>query len=343
MRHVFPNYKCDIKRWRWEFANAPLGSIQMFAEIDGKIVGHMGLICLPIKIGKQIIKGSQAVDLAVHPSYRGRGIFIMIGRKLMEEAAKRNILVSYGIPNEPAYRGHLKYGWFLASYISVLVRPVTKKGLIIFVLSRIMNFLRNPSSESMSKLLSLMRNLKAQIYRNNNNTLDSHVYKIVNVNFFDHRFDRFWNEVQNQHTLIILKDAKYLNWRYLNKPNTKYFILAAVREGNIHGFIVLTLDTYSTLKRGHIVDLLAKSEDAIDYLLRSALKYFSKEHADLIYCWTMEGHLLYNRLLKNGFVQDHFNSQKLICRINTDDSFLKEYLHKFAKEWYFMMGDSDII
>jgi len=316
----------------------------MFAEIDGKIVGHMSLICIPIKIENRTIKGSQAVDLAVHPSYRGRGIFIMIGQKLMEEAAKRNILISYGIPNEPAYRGHLKYRWFLASHISVLVKPITKKALIAFILSRILNFLMNPSSESKSKLLGLMRNLKAQIHRkSNSNTLHFHIYKIINVNSFDHRFDKFWKEVQNQHTFIIVKNAKYLNWRYFNKPNTKYSVLAAVREGDVDGFIVLTFDTYSMLKRGYIVDLLAKSEDVIDYLLRSALKYFAEEHVDLIICWTMEGHLLYNRLLKKGFVQDHFNSQKLICRINTDDSVLKENLRKFVKEWYFMMGDSDII
>lgn len=344
MRDVFPKYKCDLRRWRWEFVNAPLSSIQMFAEINGKIVGHMGLICLPIKIGNRIIKGSQAVDLAVHPSYRGRGIFLMIGQKLMEEAAKRNISLSYGIPNEPAYRGHLKYGWFLASYISVLVKLITKKGLVIFILSRILNFLRKPSFDSLSKLLCLVGNLKAIIRRKSNDTaMHFCAYEIVSIDFFDDKFDKFWKEIQDQHALVVVKNAKYLNWRYFNKPNTKYSVLAVIREGKVYGFVVLALDTYSILKRGYIIDLMAKSEDIIDYLVKSALKYFSAEYVDLVICWAMEGCSLYSCLIKKGFVQDYFNSQKLICRINTNDTTLKEYLHKFAKEWYFMMGDSDII
>jgi len=134
MNLVFPRYECDLQRWRWEFADNPFGSIQVFADFNGEIIGHMGLIFVPIKIGDHIFQGLQAVDLAVHPSFRGKGIFINIGKKLMYEAAKEGIVISYGVPNEPAYRGHLKYGWFFVSYIPVLTKLITKKGLVAFIL-----------------------------------------------------------------------------------------------------------------------------------------------------------------------------------------------------------------
>ena len=346
INHVFLRYKSDLKRWRWEFVNSPLGSIQVFADYNGQIIGYMGLICLPIKIGNRVVSGSQAVDLAVHPSFRRKGMFLQIGQKLMQEAAKRQIIISYGVPNEPAYRGHLKYGWFYVSEIPVLVKLMTKKSLIIFVLARILNFIRKPCSESMSKLFDFIKKLKTQFSLNHIKDLpESHMYNIVTLSLFDEKFDRLWKKASEQYPLIIVRNAKYLNWRYFNKPHSKYIVLAAMKKYEVDGFVVLAVNTYPKLKlkTGHIVDLFAKSENAIRILLQSTIKYFIKEHVDSIICWAMKRHRLYNLLLEKGFIQDHFNSQKLICRINVDDDDFRKYHLKFEKDWYFMMGDSDAI
>jgi GNAT superfamily N-acetyltransferase len=346
MNYVFSRYRCDLQRWRWEFANSPLGSIQVFADFDGKIIGHMGLICLPIKIGNHVVWGSQAVDLAVHPSFRGKGIFIKMGKKLMQEAAKKHIIISYGVPNEPAYRGHLKYGWFYVSEIPVLVKLMTKKGLIIFALARILNFIKKPCLESMSKLFCTVKGLKTQFgLRHIENFSQSHEYNISTLASFDEKVDRLWEKASKQYPLIIVRNSKYLNWRYFDKPHSKYIVLAAIRKHEVDGFVVLAIDVHPMLKlkRGYIVDLFAKSENAIHHLLQSTFKYFTKEHVDSIICWSMKRHPLYDCLLEKGFIQDHFNSQKLICRINTENSNFRKYYYKFEKDWYFMMGDSDII
>ena len=348
MTLVFPRYKCDIQRWRWEFVDSPLGSIQVFADFSGKVIGHMGLICYPIKVGNHVVWGSQAVDLAVHPSFRRRGIFLQIGRKLMEEAAKRNIIISYGVPNEPAYRGHLKYGWFYVSEIPVLAKFLTKKGLILFVLTRILNFLRKPCVESVSKLFDLLKKLKKQFAVGHTKNIPcSHMYKKTILALFDEKADRLWEAASEQYSLITVRNAKYLNWRYFNKPYSKYTVIAATgkNENEIDGFVVLAMDIYPVLKlkRGYIVDLLVKTENVIHDLLQSTLKYFIQEHVDIIICWAMKRHILYRCLLERGFIQDPFYSQKLICRINIDDSNFKKYFYRFEKDWYFMMGDSDLI
>lgn len=346
MNLVFPRYKCNLQRWRWEFADNPFSSIQVFADFRGKIIGHMGLICVPIKMGNRIFQGSQAVDLAIHPSFRHRGIFLKIGKKLMQEAAERHIAISYGIPNEPAYRGHLKYGWFYVSEIPVLVKLMTKKSLIIFVLARLLHFVRKPCSESISKLFALMKNMKTLCsFGYDKNILPLSEYKKGVLTSFDEQIDKLWKEVSKQHSLIIARNAKYLNWRYFNKPHSKYVVLTVMRNHDIDGFVVLSVDMYPMLrlKRGYIVDLLAKSEKAIHYLLQLALEYFTKEHVDSVICWAMKRHVLHQCLLEKGFIQDHSNSEKLICRINIDDTNFKQYYLRFEKDWYFMVGDSDVI
>jgi GNAT superfamily N-acetyltransferase len=346
MNLVFPRYKCDIRRWRWEFADNPFGSLQVFADFQGKIIGHMGLVFLPLKIGDGIFSGSQAVDLAVHPFFRGKGIFLKIGKKLMEEAAKRGIIISYGVPNEPAYRGHLKYGWFFVSEIPVLTRVITKKGLAVIILASLFSFVKKPTFKATLHLLNSIKNALIQSLKTTGMpTLFKEKYIVNAITSFDEKADIFWEKVSKQYSLIVARNAKYLNWRYVKKPNSNYIILTIAKGQEMEGYIVLSINTHHllNLQIGYIVDLLATTKRNIQYLLNLALEFFVREKVDSIVCWAMERHLLYNCLMEMGFIKDHFSSAKLICRINTDDHFFKKHYLKFEKEWYFTIGDSDIL
>lgn len=346
MNLVFPRYKCNIQRWRWEFADNPFGSIQVFADFEGEIIGHMGLFFVPIKIGDNVFLGSQAVDLAVHPSFRGRGIFLKIGKKLMQEAAEKGIVISYGVPNEPAYRGHLKYGWFFVSQIPVLIKPISRKSLLAFILASLLGFIRKPTFKSLSHLLNSIRNALVISLETSGKTAKSgNNYKVKVLTSFDEKTDLLWKKASKKYSLCVVRNAKYLNWRYIKKPQSKYFVLTITKDQEIEGYVILSVSTrrFLNLKIGYIVDLLAISKKSIHRLLQLAFEFFVKEKADSIVCWAMERHLLYDCLIERGFLNDYFNSAKLICRINTNDRNFEKYYRKFEKEWYFTIGDSDII
>ncbi|MEM5866914.1 MAG: GNAT family N-acetyltransferase [Candidatus Aenigmatarchaeota archaeon] len=345
MNLVFPRYKCDIKRWRWEYADNPFGSIQVFADFAGNIIGHMGLIFIPIKIGDRIFLGSQAVDLAVHPSFRGRGIFLQIGKKLMQEAAEKGILISYGVPNEPAYRGHLKYGWFFVSKIPVLIKPITKKGLTMFILVNFLGFIKKPTLESIFYILTSFKNAIVESLKTKSETAQfCNDYKVNALASFDGKIDILWEKASQKYSLIVARNTKYLNWRYVEKPHSRYIILTITKDQEIEGYIVLSI-THGllNLKKGYIVDLLAISKRSAHCLLNLAFEFFAKEKVDSITCWAMERNILYNSLIERGFLNDYFSPAKLICRINTDDNVFEKYYRNFEKKWYFTIGDSDIV
>ena len=346
MNNVFSRYKCDLKRWRWEFMDNPFGSIQIFSDFRGNIVGYMGLICVPIKIENRVIRCSQAVDLAVHPNFRRKGMFLEIGKKLMQEAANEGIAISYGVPNEPAYRGHLKYGWFYVSEIPILIKIMSKKGFIIFVLAKFLGLVRRPHFRLMSRFMALIKNLiKVRDIGYCKNVLFSNDFRKHIVSSCNEQFDKLWKKVSKQFLLIVVRNAEYLNWRYVRKPHSKYTILTVKKNRRIEGFVVLSTEIHGSLKlkKGFIVDVFAKSEKAIHSLLQLALSYFVKENVDLATCWMMKNHVPYNCLLERGFINDSLSSQKLICRINTDDNEFKKLYHRVEKEWFFTMGDSDIV
>lgn len=343
MNTVFPKYECDLEHWRWEFKDNPFGSIQTLSDFKGKIVGHMGLICVPIKIGNRIVLGSQAVDLAVHPSFRHRGMFLEIGKKQSQYAEDGEIVISYGVPNEPAYHGHIKYGWFLASEIPVLTKMMSKKGFFLFVLARFRDLLKQPNLTSALNFLKITKNLIEVFIKKKKHTSTPKFFEKHIVDHFDGRFDRFWEEISSQYPLLVVRNAKYLNWRYVKKPYSNYRIITVERNRRIEGYIVLGKSDSTEWKKGYIVDIFAKSEEAIHGLLYYALEYFVRENVDVIMCWMMKNQLPYNCLLQHGFINDHLDSRKFICRINIDSGEYGRLYHKVKKGWYFTMGDSDTI
>jgi GNAT superfamily N-acetyltransferase len=347
MNTVFPSYKCDLKRWQWEFKENPFGFLQVFGISEGKLVGTMGLIGVPVKIKGVIFQASQAVDLAVHPEFRGKGLFIKIGKKLMQEADNKGFTLSYGVPNEPAYHGHLKYGWFYVSEIPVLTKMLSKKALMLFTLARFRDLFSHHNLRSVSNIKTLIRN-----FNSNTRTLvkcprplrsDKFTKRILTS--FNEQFDRLWNEASTHHELLVVRDRRYLNWRYVKKPHANYVILAAERNKTIDGYAVLATEirSFAGWKKGYIIDIFAKSKEAIEFLIQMACDYFSDENADLAICWMMKNQEYYDRLVKHGFVNDTFSSQKLICRVNTSDNTFKRLFRILERNWFFTMGDSDYI
>lgn len=55
----------------------------------------MALLPVEMRIGDKIVKGSQAVDLIVHPEFRRKGIFLAIGRFITNDAGEKED-ISYG-------------------------------------------------------------------------------------------------------------------------------------------------------------------------------------------------------------------------------------------------------
>jgi Acetyltransferase (GNAT) family len=87
-------------------------------------------------------------------------------------------------------------------------------------------------------------------------------------------------------SLTIVRDRKYLNWRFVECPVRKYHILLARRQGRLSGYAVLRTGVNGDMRRGYIVDLLALPQDrgAAAALLRESEKWFREQGAQVVQC-----------------------------------------------------------
>ena len=341
------------EEWLWQYKNNPLGHLIGVAEYSGKIVGHMALVPTYMKIGDKAITGSQAVDLVVHPEFRRQGMFLAIGEFLTKEAGKEGIDISYGFPNKPAHSGHLKYGWFDISEAALLIKPVNMNKIVNYLSAyRMIRFLdRYKISRKVLKyvfqsaltIINFFYKIFDRIEEDNNRKN----VEIRAIESFDDRIDDFWKKISRDYTIIVIRDKRYLNWRYFKKPNVKHTVLLAEKNGEIFGYIILRSRDEKNSRVGYIVDIFASLDDhiVIQSLISKAIEHFIKENADLIKCWVLKNSSsarLFRKILRfNGFVHFFARSQPLITRLNS--SKLSRTLVGDSKKWYITMGDSDHI
>jgi GNAT superfamily N-acetyltransferase len=329
---VWPDYAFDIKRFHW-FENNPFGHFASVGEHNGQIVGYMGLIPVDMKMGNCLVRGAQAVDLVVHPNFRRQGMFLEIGKACVKEAMENGISFFYGFPNEPAYQGHLKYGWFYVGDIPVLARAPSPYNLIRGNLGRLreIRFSKELVRSSVDLATSMLFSRKAA-----RRTLPIEDLKITSSLSFDECFDDFWNRVSNRYGIIVVRSSSFLRWRYSEKPGTDYRVLVAENGGCIEGYVILSITHREGQKEGSIVDALASSKEVTQQLVQAAMSYFSEEEVKLIRCRTKENSLWFE-VLKQNFLLP-VQSVKLIARINSDQLF-KTY-ESVAESWYTTMGDT---
>ena len=344
MNRVFPHSNYDIRRWLWEYKNNPCGYLAAVATFDGQIVGHMGLVPVNMKVGNHILKGGQAVDLAVHPNFRRQGMSLKLGENLMKNATEKGVSISYGFPNEASYSSMRKYGWFEVTEVPFLIKFLNKSIVLKSLLPRLYFFLRQSGKSFLHfsrYTLSWYANFLLSIRRDRRSRMQiSENLQIRTVSFFDDRINDLWNTVSKDYAILVVRNAEYLNWRYVKKPNGNYEVFLAEKDDTIRGYVILTTWMTRYQKVGYIVDIFANSKNTMQHLIHTAIEYFNDKKVDLISSWTMKGSPYYMVLTENGFVHNYFpKGIRLIARVNLRK--LLELYKNTQENWYVTMGDSD--
>jgi GNAT superfamily N-acetyltransferase len=101
----------DFFRWK-HFSERGGRSMVVAAEVDGRLVAMRAYMPWPFAVGDRRVEGQQAVDLATHPDYRGRGITSALTDWRIERYDGAPPLTP-GLPNDMSKRLGKARGWRL--------------------------------------------------------------------------------------------------------------------------------------------------------------------------------------------------------------------------------------
>ena len=328
--------RANTELWSWKYKTAPRGFLAVVAEDHGKLVGHMGLQLMDVKVGNRIITGSQACDLCVHPDYLRQGMSLAMGKTLVKKAKDERVFLTYGFPADrgPSYYGFIKYGWFDVSKLPVLETYFDTQRAVEGKFERLrgMEPILKRAGECVDWFFSIWRQHAMTSIEN---------IEISQVSRFDRGIDNIWNDVSKGYGIILVRDCRYLNWRYFAKPDADYYTIVAKRDGRIQGYAVVSKSKSGRRDIGYIVDILSVSKEVFFGLVHASSVYLSRQSVDSVRCWMQRDQFGYQALKKSGFTPYLSRAvMRFTARVNSNE-FSQTY--KEAGEWYVTPGDSDLV
>lgn len=98
--------------WQWKHYENPFGeSFGLVAWAGEQLAAVRLFMRWSLCGGGQVVRVGRAVDMAVHPDWRRRGLFERMTLASLEPMAAEGIALTYNTPNSLSLPGYLKMGW----------------------------------------------------------------------------------------------------------------------------------------------------------------------------------------------------------------------------------------
>lgn len=303
--------------WRWEFQKNPAGN-QVVLGIEapspehprGRVVAQYA--CLPAVVnlrGERVMCG-QGIDSVVHPDYRRglkrEGAFLKVARYYFDHYGIPSVnAFGYGLPNQKAYR----VGVRMLNYVPIA-----------------------------APLPTIARNLfdksdDAEVGRN------AAEGRLVEVSRFADSCDTLWKRIEPGYPMAIVRDSRYLNWRYVDCPSVRYRCYAIVdADGSWRAAFVLRND-WTGPPILALCEVVCGHDDfaAFARVLREATADARRVGQQRVETWIPDSHPFFQAAQTHGFLTESspFN---LCIKIYRDD-----VSPEWAKaNWWYSIGDSDV-
>lgn len=327
----------NIKHWKWEYKNNPNDRLEIILAVDeNKIVGHYAVIPVRMKIGNKEYTTSLSLDTMTRRNYRGQGLFPTLATELYNNIGKNGIPITYGFPNAFSIRGFIKkLDWFEISDLPIYIRPMNFALLF-------KQFLK---TKFLSIIIGTLINFFFNLFLNKKKPPNN--IKIERIMKFNKDFDDLWDVNKNMITVGVIRDSRYLNWRYFQKPEDEYVVFTIKNYKKLKGYIILKIEEKFNLKIGLIMDILTdpSCEAYHEYLINHALFFFKKKKVGIISIIMFPQWRFYKSLKRNLFMKmlKIFFPEEIYFGARKNNDELDIQLVEDPNNWYLTWGDTDVV
>ncbi|MBX3466792.1 MAG: GNAT family N-acetyltransferase [Planctomycetes bacterium] len=129
----------DERVWRWKHEANPAGPSPCLVAVtpEGRVVGLRAFLRWEWRRGGGLLRAVRAVDTAVHPDWRGAGLFTRLTRDLLTAVQAEGVDFVFNTPNGQSLPGYLKMGWRPVGRMTLWVKPLRPGALLRGGLARL--------------------------------------------------------------------------------------------------------------------------------------------------------------------------------------------------------------
>lgn len=329
----------SIRHWRWEFLNNPIKPVSIKLAWDGDcLVGQEAGNLLRIYSQGNEYFGLLIFDSMTDPSYQGLGIFTKTAKIFYKELSEQGYQFVFGFPNSNIVHSRTKnLSWRIIHPTPIYVRPLD-----------LGHYVRNKTGNGLlgNCVGRISRSIFSLLGQSKGNKRDT-LIEIRTESAFGQWADALWDICKDQHKLWVVRDYKYLSWRYDMRPESSYRLYTAWLEGNIAGYIIVNEIIREEGRVVFIADILADARvnDIVDYLLDAVIFDSKKNGAAMISSMLMPNSLYHAAFRKNYFFRlpQKLFPQKIYFGACSLNSGIPQKILYDANSWHISWGDTDLL
>lgn len=325
-RRVFGQDAAEASRlrWEWQYRRNPhvpaSGPLIWVAREAQTIVGQYATIPVRLSVNGKEIDAAWGTDVMVAPERQRQGLGEMLVRTWQSHVGAA---LGLGL-SESSSNLFKKLNFPSFGPVPCLVKPLSRRALRRpnwpVPINRLVSALTYP----FVRLVARARPMQGEV-------------RIVH--HFDEGFTRLWERVGAKFAGAVRRDAKYLNWRFIQPPHVRYSVAALYRDGEPAGYVVYRHAQEPRGRATRLIDFLTdpQDEDGMLSLLRFVDREAQAANSDKIRVFAT--HAGFRKLLRKSGYYPWRSSMEFVARINAvsvDTAF-----YASADGWHITAGDSD--
>lgn len=312
--------------WRYLESNSMTGdgSILNVLDCDGDIVGMNGYVSARFKIEDNTIPGYWGSDFHLIPDHRS------VSGWAWSEIARRSSGLKLSTPGVVIYP-------ILSGSESVIDIDQYVTLVACLDLGAVLKTRGWPST--FSSICGFLYWPVPAFFDHYIRARAATGIEVTEISQFDERFDRLWQVVSGDYPAIMVRDQAFLSWRFDRCPIRDYTRYAAVRDGEVVGYMVTRVYPEEGTERGLIVDYLVRRDDAavLSALIQAVVQDFRSNDVVSVKCSLASSQREHIRQFRShGFLVQRPGAH-IVAGRGYDDKALAA-----IDDWFFTYADGDL-
>ena len=325
-KHAWDNAANSRALYRWKYQQKTQGeTVALIAtNQQNDVVATSMFMPWTLSLDGETIPACQWSDLFVELEYRGQAIADLTLRDGLERTRHAGAHVCFAFPNVNSVPIHKKNKGYHLGHIVRAVKPLHVEYLVR----------RKVTNPFAAKALARVIDLGLKAISKETYVATSSIQQVETCGA---EFDELWRRYSDASEGIVgtRKDKDYLNWKYLQNPDSCRRLFAKKSDGRVDGCVVLE----STNEVGYIIDVMAVSEQVLTELIAFSVKVFRREGKQSAAFVSLENNMYSPCLKRFGFVPRP-ELRHLYLYLGEQVTHA-DHLEQ-SKNWFITMGDCDI-
>ena len=307
--------------WKLRTRPSPTANVSIAVDDQDRPVFHIGAVPGRLRAGENEYWVMVAVDGMTDPAWRRRGVLTRVTADLFDRWRQAGVALVLGLPNEQ-WRSRIGVlGWRHLFPLQWLVRPILPERL----LARRLGVGAVGRAAWVGRLWNRWWNVPVR------------GVELDEITHAGTEWDSFWADVRRGIGTSLVRDADWINWRYLHGPE-EFRVFVVRRDGKPAGFAAMRVREGSAV----IGEVLTARTDmpAFAALVGHVVRTLALEGVAVVRALAVPETWPYEAFRRLGFFRSRhsFGVHGVVL-----DPAVSEALVRDGSRWFLAGGDFDVV